>query len=684
MALVYRIYRASINTPILLKHNTMNVEWLMFLGPLRISIFFFMIFLLYRIVSLKSSNQKGLNFLIPRYCLFLSLAVLVGFLLTLLNAYDLLMILLILFSTIFMIFMNFKKKNTLGKQLRKIYSRLILYTVIKVEKGETFIDSHNVNKQRTNDGYSRLSGLNRKWQFALAAVILGLIYSSRFFYAAYDNHTLSESWYNEIGLIKEISAQHWFFYTGSMMGDNLLINIYGKLAHVSDAIALQSSGLIEVSVLALVLYWVAFKITGNHGPGCIAALSFGFLYAFLPVNLNQLLQHKSIFLALTLAIPTMAFTIFPKALRLDQRVYLRWMFYFFCAIFLINLFVGLYIVPSFLVLAVIFNYKYRRVYVLRSLLAYSIALVTIGIIYSIASLIMKENLWDFFISNIFSFSSYTYAPQLIVPFDSLIYYYQAAAAVLLIISLIKYTVLQRKWTPIVVFMLYFNLLFNLYWLDEYFMDVDLFTQAVSVFLPLFFGLAYYIISALIPRLNLSVKFDTAVDVAIAAICIALIGFATIDHVRQMPIAGHTLQDQVFEAYIDIEESRLPYSYTVVNSNQNYILSKGSHYFLSYNLFNAEYLARDAHYNRFKKKPEYLREHTDAILPQSVLVFVYDQEVLKNKSNALDKNQQLLAIKQLEKLKKRGRKVDVIYKKPLLQVYEIVNEPHSSKINDLIF
>jgi len=387
----------------------MNVEWLMFLGPLRISIFFFMIFLLYRIVSLKSSNQKGLNFLIPRYCLFLSLAVLVGFLLTLLNAYDLLMILLILFSTIFMIFMNFKKKNTLGKQLRKIYSRLILYTVIKVEKGETFIDSHNVNKQRTNDGYSRLSGLNRKWQFALAAVILGLIYSSRFFYAAYDNHTLSESWYNEIGLIKEISAQHWFFYTGSMMGDNLLINIYGKLAHVSDAIALQSSGLIEVSVLALVLYWVAFKITGNHGPGCIAALSFGFLYAFLPVNLNQLLQHKSIFLALTLAIPTMAFTIFPKALRLDQRVYLRWMFYFFCAIFLINLFVGLYIVPSFLVLAVIFNYKYRRVYVLRSLLAYSIALVTIGIIYSIASLIMKENLWDFFISNIFSFSSYTYA-----------------------------------------------------------------------------------------------------------------------------------------------------------------------------------------------------------------------------------------------------------------------------------
>ncbi|HEA31154.1 MAG TPA: hypothetical protein ENH91_14370 [Leeuwenhoekiella sp.] len=662
----------------------MNAAPSMFLGPLRLSIFFFLIFLIYRIASVKKSNQKGLNFFFPRYCLLLAIAVIIGFLLTLIHAFDLMVIFLILFFVILLVFINLKRKKSLSKQLNKIYTRIILYTVIKFEKDEFFIDKDNMNKQNKTDATSQLSGLNRKWQFILAVVILVLTYSSRYFFFEYDSFTLSESWYNDLALIKEISAQNWFFHPGSMMGDYVLINIYGKLANLSDAIALQSFGLLEVSVLALVLYWICYKITGKHGPGCIAAFSFGFLYAFLPLNINQLLQHKSIFLALTLAIPTMVFSVYPKALRLKYSVYLRWMTYFFSAILLIDLFVGIYLIPPFIVLTAIFNYKLKRPYVLRGLLAYSIAFITIGVIYASAALIKGENLWNFLISNLFSFNTYTYTPHLIIPFDSLMQYYQGAAGLLLLISLIKYAQNQKKWMPVTIFMVYFNLLFNLYRLDDYFLDVDLFTQVVSVFIPLFFGLGFYIMSSLIPHAKISVRFNTGLDVAIATVFVAMIGFFTKDYLKVFPISGYTLQDQVFDAYIDIESSRLPFSYTVVNSNTNFILSKGSHYYLSYNVFNDKYLERDARFNRFRKNPEYLKMHPEVILPQSVLVFVYKDEALKNKKYKLYEDQQVLTRKQLARLKERGRTIDLVYEKPLLEVYEIINEPQASKINDLIF
>jgi hypothetical protein len=634
--------------------------------------------------SLKISNQKGLNFFFPRYSLLISAAVIFGFLLTLLNAFDLLVIFLILFFVILLVFMSLKRKKSLSKQLNKIYTRIILYTVIKFEKDESFIDSDNMKKQKRLDGISQLSGLNRKWQFTLAGVIIILTYLSRYIFFKFDSFTLSETWYNDLEMIKEISAQRWFFHPGSMMGDYVLINIYGKLANVSDAIALQSFGLLEISILALVLYWVSYKITGKHGPGCIAAFSFGFLYAFLPLNIDQLLQHKSTFLALTLVMPTMIFTMYPKALRLRFSVYLRWMTYFFSAILLINLFVGLYLIPPFLILTTLFAYKFKKPYVLRALLAYVMAVSLVGLIYYIAALIEGENLWNFILSNLFSYNSYTYAPQLILPFDSLMAYYQAGAAVMLVISIVLYMLKPKKWMSVVIFMVYFNLIFNLYRLDDYFMDVDLFTQVVSVFLPLFFGLGFYILSSFIPSTKVSVRFNTGLDVAVAIIVVIVIGFFTKDRIDVVPTTGYTLQDQVFEAYIAIESSRLPYSYTVVNANANFVLSKGSHYYLSYSLFNTDYLERDARFDRFRKNQEYITAHPDLILPQSVLVFIYKDAAIENSASKLYASEQALTRERLIELKKRGRTVDLIYKKPLVEVYEIINEPGASKINDLIF
>ena len=59
--------------------------------------------------------------------------------------------------------------------------------------------------------------------------------------------------------MKELSEQVWFFHSGSMTGEFLLINLYGTLTGLSDSIALESFGLIEVAILALVIFWFCYR-----------------------------------------------------------------------------------------------------------------------------------------------------------------------------------------------------------------------------------------------------------------------------------------------------------------------------------------------------------------------------------------------------------------------------------------
>ena len=85
-----------------------------------------------------------------------------------------------------------------------------------------------------------------------------------------------------------------------------------------------------------------------------------------------------------------------------------------------------------------------------------------------------------------------------------------------------------------------------------------------------------------------------------------------------------------------------------------------------------------------KNKEYFIKNPDNVLPKSVIVFVYKQksETITSLDDSYNISGEIL--QQINTLKKRGRKINVIYSNEVFDVYEIINKPNESRINDLIF
>lgn len=290
----------------------------LFLGPIRMILFFVFVYFLNRLVTLKLSNQVGLDYFIPRYTMLISVLVLSIFLLTMIKAYDFMTVLILFVIMIVLSFINIKRKKSLNSQLKKIKTRLIIYVVKTLEYKRYIVSFKNFrkNKDQKKTDQELLTKKDRKWQIVLGLLLAFMGFFSRFFFFKFDTFTLSDPWYKSLKFIKDISNQEWFFHKGTMMGDYAIMNFYGALTDISDLIIIETFGLLESALLTVIIFWVIYKITHTKFiPGLIAALSFLFLYAFLPLNFNLLVQHKPSFLALTLALPTAIFILNPTYLR---------------------------------------------------------------------------------------------------------------------------------------------------------------------------------------------------------------------------------------------------------------------------------------------------------------------------------------------------------------------------------
>lgn len=269
----------------------------LFLGPIRMLVFLVFIYFLNRLVTLKLSNQVGLDYFIPRYAMLTSVLVLSIFLLTQIKAYDFMTVLIFFTMIIVLSFINIKRKKSLGLQLKKIKTRLIIYVVKTLEYKRSFVSLKNFtkNKDVKKTDQELLTKKDRNWQIILGILLGFMGFFSRFFFFKFDTYTLSDPWYKSLENIKDISNQNWFFHKGTMMGDYAIMNFYGALTDISDLIILETFGLLESALLTVIIFWVIYKITHSKFiPGLIAALSFLFLFAFLPLNFNLLVQHKLI------------------------------------------------------------------------------------------------------------------------------------------------------------------------------------------------------------------------------------------------------------------------------------------------------------------------------------------------------------------------------------------------------
>jgi len=663
----------------------MFLEPYLLTGPLRIILFFVLILLIHRIISTRISAQSALNFLVPTITLILAAVLLGSFFLILTGIFDLFVIIAIIVGLAVLGFMNLDFNQPIKPQLRKIYTRSILYITIKLEKGQKFLDRDNIIKPKHKHPEHGLSQYHRNWQLAIGLLLPVITYISRSSLFQEDVYTLSKSWFNRLKYINGLSANTWFFEPGEMMGDYLLINLYAKLTHITNAQALQSFGLLESALLSLIIYWLVFKISRKQAPGILAGLSFALFYAFLPINIELIAEHKSVFTALIIALPTLLFCIYPQSFRFNRKVKFYWLLTLFSAILLIDLFVGIVLVFPFLLILFFFKLKNNLRQITQIFLAYFFSVALIGIIYGIGGLLAKEDLGAFITSNFYSFDTYTYNSHLVAPFRDLMFYYQVTALVFLLITVFNFIKKPRKWLASTVFLIFINLMFGIYRLDLGLIDLDILSQVLCIFIPIFFGLILNVILNLFSVFNFSSKTGTQLEVIIGALVITTITIATFPRVATLDFKGNKTENMVFEAYSKIQSRNLPYSYAVVNALPYFSFSKNSHYYYNYDYFNSTYIDRDRRFNRYKRDEQYLQSNPDIILPETMFVFIYKDVKESNPTKkAVVEKQRDLTLERIELLQMKGRNIKTYYEDTNLKVYQIENRERASNINQLLF
>jgi len=499
------------------------------------------------------------------------------------------------------------------------------------------------------------------------------MFMSRYYFLQYDNYLLSSSWYEDLDKVKAIAEQTWFSIVSDSMGGYAIISLYAKISGLSDMLALSNAGFIESALLAVIMYWALYKITHKHGPGLLAALVFGFGYTIIPLNIDSVLQHKSVFLAMTLALPLMIFNMYPTSFRQKKSNYFVWNVIGILALSFVNLFIALAVLLPFILICLVINPAEKRAYNLRALTAYLISAALVLLCYLVVSYFLQVSFVNLLVSKLVSFDYYTYTPNLILPFSELIWYYISICLALGIAASFMIARKSSRWRSILTILIFVLFLFTIYVLDIPILDDDLLLQLIAVFLPILIGLLFYFIY--LPLYSLIKKLNAS-NLAEMSVVLILTGglFYVGESKASVTTEVFDTKKDILHAYYEIENSRLPYSYAVVNTSSNGRVSRGLHYFLSYGDFNASYLQKDDNFARYKADDEYLKTHPEVILPSSVFVFV--SEKLNPKiSEEVQRN--------LQMLKRRGRELKMVYEGPSVQVFEIVNIPNSSKINDLL-
>ncbi|RZJ72733.1 hypothetical protein [Flavobacterium sp.] len=530
-------------------------------------------------------------------------------------------------------------------------------------------------------------GKPRGWYIlALVILISVLTFVSRAYFFNYDSYSLSPVWIADLETIVGFDAQKWFEGQSTVVGDLAYVNLYGKIATVTPEIALQSIGILESVLLSVLIFWVVSKVTrSKHIAPTIAALSFGLVYTLSPLNIYFVLQNRPIFLALTFGLPVMVYYLRPGLLKMT-----KWQFFFafivaFFAIGLIDIFTLCILFPPFMLTGLCFAKKKSGNFKWVGLLSYLCGVTLIMGLYAIIAKYFNSDLEMFMHSNFLAVSSYTYIPQLVVDLDVLLGYYRIISAVAAVLIVIYTFVAKEDWRASFAFLVYFNLLLFIKSMNNAWIDDDLLTQGLAVFMPIVAGIAIASVVRIFNFIKVFGRLQKWNPILVGSL-IAV--FVVISIQKQQQNLGKLTesdptQREVLEAYDNITRDYFPYTYAIVNNNMTQILSQDKHFFMNYSDFIYDYPRQDSIYFKNIKNPKFIKEHPEDVIPKSVLVFVFDDDVT-SETYVEDGELKPIVLDHLALLKKRGRKVQLFYDNKHVKVYEIVNEPESSRISDLIF
>ncbi|MCB0443857.1 MAG: hypothetical protein KDC50_07385, partial [Flavobacterium sp.] len=526
---------------------------------------------------------------------------------------------------------------------------------------------------------------DRVFIFYATLVLIVVAFIGRYYFYVYDTYLLSDLWISNLNKVILFDENAWFNGTVSAEGELAISNLYSKLVDISPEVGLQSLAILEDILLSIIVFWTIRKITASRilAP-LIAFVAYVFLYTFSPIEIHYLLQNEPVLMGLTFAIPAMVYILKPDVINYKKTNFFITLIICFFAIGLIDLFTLLILMPPFFILALVFVSKSDISFRWIAFVSYILGVTFVLSLYYWMCLYYQNDFLIFLQSSLISVSSFTYMPNLIVPFDELLQYYQYGS--LFSIVILPFLIWYKKelWKPSLVFMLYFNVLVAFNFIQIEWIDSDLLRLALAVFVPICFGISVAVLLRLLfPLYKGLLRFKIPLAVGMAVFALGGIVFTQITPLNNIKTSDKTPR-MVLDAYDKILHEYFPHSYAVVNDNVAQTMSINKHFFINYEDFLFGYLESDSIYHRNRKKPKFFIENPQYVIPKSILVFVYHDNSEKANQFA-DQNQLEPLLKEhIKTLEKRGREVSLYYESPYVNVYEIVNEPKSSKIDDLIY
>ncbi len=323
----------------------------------------------------------------------------------------------------------------------------------------------------------------------LTIFIGGITFLSRYYFIIYDNYSLSDAWIYDLNKVIQFDNQYWFTFELATDAELAIVNFYGKITDVSPEIALQVIAILESTLLAVMIFWIINKLTPSKFVApTIAALFFSLVYVLTPLNVYFLLKGNPTFLALTFALPAFAFYIKPSLSKLTRTSYFFGFLFIFITIGLTDLFTYCILIPPFLIIGLLFTKMKFKKYNLVAMLSYIVGTLILYAIYSYACYYQRADLLEYMQNNLLSVSSYTYVPQLILPYSEIIRYAQISTAIGLILVLLLVIFKKENWRATIIFFTYFNFLILLTFIRSEWLDIDMLNNSISVFLPIIIGL----------------------------------------------------------------------------------------------------------------------------------------------------------------------------------------------------
>lgn len=530
--------------------------------------------------------------------------------------------------------------------------------------------------------------------YSFTAVCIGILaFILRIIPSIQNSSPFSRTWYFELDAIKSLSLQEYFAGYPSPKGMHSIIHIFSTVTQVSPEMILHVIGSLISFFLTIMIFWILRDITRGHyqEASLFGALIFAvFPTLFLPVSMELQSELTSLSLALCFALPTMVF--FIRNVRAGNKI--PW-FYIWIGVFatgLSDIFVLINVLLPFMLISL---FSLHREGYLRNFgkifMQIAVAFLLVLSPYIIYSYYRGIGVGTFFQDQLFNTQIFSLTPNLIIPIEDLSMIYLVCGAVLAGGYLIRHFVQKKdRISDAIVFLILFMIIsyvYTPYFNYQYvYIDPDQLNSFYGILICIFMGLTLFSLFIFFEWIAKSLKtilpyIARASVLGLAAYFIVIQGGIEVS--RILPT---TQPNGFFNAYYQIINERVPYTYATVGPELDRELSVNRHYFMNYQYFLNNYGAIDSLYQQYLTVPDVQRSEIEEVPPASIFIFLekppygsIQQGILYDAQTVMrDLEQWLDSFKDLE-----GRELNVYHETEQTIVYEIVNREGESTITGVL-